>query len=166
MHSLAPIETTFRRGAVVAAAGDLMGVQTPDGALVPCERLGPGVVEQLDAEGRVNVRWVAAGFDAWLEAQDLRSLGPHAHLITVMRRDKYGRSTLLQHKVAATSGFEHNWTVEFLPGNVVRSLREDSAAWTFSVNPLLRRVNAWWPQPPDDDDAEALAAAELSLARR
>ena len=158
------VSARFSRGVVVSPADDLMGVQSPDGALVPCERLGPGVVEQIGSDERVLVRWWGVGLDTWMEPHDLRALGPHAHLITVHRCDGRGNSKLLRHKVITTGGFQHNWTVELRPKNVMRVLRADGLAWTFSLNPIFRRVNTVsWSQPPGDDDAEALTAAELAL---
>ncbi len=158
---------SFRRNAVVAPGDDLMGVQAPDGSLIPCERLGPGLVEEVSPEGKICVRWVAADFEAWLEPQDLRFLGDHAHLIVVNRCDGSGKTRLVRHMVITGSGFDNNWTIELRPKNVVRTIRSDGHAWTFTYNPIFRRLGTTgWTYPPDDDDAEAFTAAELSLLKR
>jgi hypothetical protein len=69
--------------------------------------------------------------------------------------------------VMTGAGLGHNWTVELWQSNVVRAIRNsDGAAWTFTLNPLFSRIEVGWPQPPDDDDAEALVAAEAATDRR
>ena len=157
--------TYLRSGVVVEPAADLGGLQAHDGAMLAPETLGPGIVESLAPDGRVCVRWVGAGLNICLDPVDIRPLGPNAHLLTIKRRDKDGSVKMLRHKVVATSGFNHNWTVELLPGHVVRVVRSDSSAWTFKYNWLFQRIDAWWPQPPDDDDAEALAVADIALMK-
>ena len=161
--NLPEIVRSFRQGAIVEAAHDLMGVQAPDGALVPPEKLGPGLVEQTDAEGHVRVRWIDAGFDSWLDAVDLSPLGSNARLVTLKRRDKHGNSRLVHHRVVKDIGLQHNWIVEMLPKQVVRALRPDGSSWTFTCNGLFRRLDVWWSQPPRDDDAEAYTVAEIAL---
>src|SRR5689334_11471035 len=89
----------FRYGTVVEPVGDLGGVQGPDGEMTARERLGPGVIEKVSPEGQVRVRWMAAEFDAWMEPQDLRSLGEHAHLISIYKCDGRGNSNLVRHKI-------------------------------------------------------------------
>lgn len=155
----------LRSGIVVEPAADLGGLQAPDGAMLAPETLGPGIVESLAHDGKVCVRWVGADLNTCLDPVDIRPLGPNAHLLTVKRRDKDGSVKLLRHKVVTSSGFNHNWTVELLPGSVVRVVRTDGSAWTFKHNRLFRRIDCWWPQPPDDDDAEALAAADIALLK-
>ena len=51
---------TPARGQIVVPAQDLAAVQTPDGELVPVDRLGPGLVERLEDDG-VWVYWLGAG---------------------------------------------------------------------------------------------------------
>jgi hypothetical protein len=72
-------------------------------------------------------------------------------------------------KVTTSAGLSRNWTVEMLPGNLIRTVRSDGAAWTFNWNPLFRRVQPLHSILEDalaqDDDAEALTVAELSVAR-
>ena len=150
---------------LVEPAGDLAGVQSPNGEQIPPERLGPGVVEEVAGDGSARVHWIKAGFDAWLEPGDLRSLGPNARLIEVYKRDEEGKTHLLRRRVFTTHGLQHNWTIELLPGNIIRTKCEDGASWTFKYNWVFERVEVWWPQPPDDDDAEALCAAELAVMR-
>jgi hypothetical protein len=53
--------------------------------------------------------------------------------------------------------------VELRPENVLRAVRDDGAAWTFRLNTALHCINSLWPQPPEDADAEALAATELAV---
>lgn len=163
---LSDATVTFRPGAIVAPGDDLLGVQGPDGSLVPCEKLGPGVVEQVLAEGAVYVRWTEAGFDTWMEPGDLRSHGMHAHLIAVYRCDGHGTSKLVRNMVITGSGFESNWTVELRPKQVVRVIRSDGHAWTFVYNWIFRHLTTpCWTFPPDDEDAEAYTAAELSMLK-
>lgn len=153
----------FRIGEAIELARDLVGVQSPDGSLTPREQLGPGIVEQLDEDGRVQVRWVLAGFSVWLDPYDLRSPADNSHLITIRSCDESGSPTLLRYKVAP---IEHNWTVELRPRYVIRTVREDGAAWTFHMNSCFRSIIPPWPAPPDDDTAEALTAADISIARK
>lgn len=154
----------MNRGSVVACAGILHGVQSPAGDLVPCERLGPGLIEDIVSDGRIRVWWPTAGFSTLLDSDDIRSLGSDARLVIVHRYNRAGQSTLLRHKILGGVGLRHNWTVELRPGNVVRAQRWDGHAWTFTKNPIFMRISTpSWSAPPDDDDAEALTAAELSL---
>ena len=60
----------FHPGRVVVPADNLVGVQAEDGRLVPLERLGPGLVEQVAPDGRVGVRWLTAEFVAWMDPTD------------------------------------------------------------------------------------------------
>jgi hypothetical protein len=155
------------KGMVVAPAEDLMGVQSPEGQLVACEELGPGIVEQIDPQGLVRVRWMAAGFDAWMERADLASKGPDSRVVTVRQYGNQGKCKLARHMVSDNSGLRYNWTVEVRPGNVVRVVRSDGAAWTFWRIPFLNRIRCEeWSAPPEDDDAEAIAVAELGVFGR
>jgi hypothetical protein len=153
----------FRRGTVVEPAGDLGGVQTPDGGMVPRDRLGPGIVEKLSPDGQVRVRWMVAEFDSWMDPEDLTSRGEHAHVLSIYRCDGRGHNTLLRHKVVEKAGFDYNWTVELRPKRIVRVLRTDGATWTFRISLYFKRIETFWPQPPEDDDAEAVAVAELAI---
>src|SRR4051794_7833038 len=152
----------FRRGTVIAAAAEMAAIQTPGGDLVSADRLGPGIVEQMAQDGRVCVRWIGADFETCLDPGDVKSLGPNAHLITMKQRDKQGHIKLLKHRVVTTGGLDHNWTAEMLPGNTIRVLRSDGSAWTFGFNWIFKSVVTWWTQPPNDDDAEAVAVAEIA----
>ena len=158
----------LRRGTLVMPAPDLMGLQAPDGTLVPAERLGLGRVEQTGRDNSVYVRWLSADYATWVERQDIRSLGPAARIITIQQRDKRGHSVLLRRTVNTSAGLKYNWIVESLPNNVVRAVRDDGASWTFAFNKLFNRLDTYWPVPPEDDDAEAFSAAEsvLSSGRR
>jgi hypothetical protein len=157
-------ELPYRLGTVVEPAGDLGGVQAPDGAIVSRDRLGPGVVEKSSPDGQVRVRWMAAEFDAWMDPEDLRSRGDHAHVISVYRCNGQGHNTLLRHKVVEKAGLDYNWTVELRPKRILRAVRYDGPAWTFQISMFGKNVQPLWPQPPEDEDAEALAAAELAIA--
>jgi hypothetical protein len=157
-------EQLFRFGTVVEPTSDLGGVQAPDGEMTARERLGPGVIEKVSPDGQVRVRWMAAEFDTWMEPQDLRSLGDHAHVISVYKCDGKGNNSLVRHKVVQRAGLDYNWTVELRPSRILRTIRADGSAWTFKVSMFGKQVNPFWPQPPEDEDAEAMAAAELAIA--
>ncbi len=150
------------RGLVVSLSSDLASVQGPDGNLVSADRLGYGLVQQ-SAEGYTLVHWIRAGFDSWVEESDLRPVGSDVRLVMVEKYDKNGVCKQVQPKLAQNVGLRHNWTVELRPPNVVRVLRYDGAKWTFTHSKLFRRIEVWWPQPPEDEDAEALTVAELAI---
>jgi len=66
--------------------------------------------------------------------------------------------------VDTRSGLEHNWVVELLPYDVVRSVRDDGLAWTFDWYRVFHKLHpkhTYYVPPNEDADAEALAAAEL-----
>jgi hypothetical protein len=152
----------FSCGLVVSLASELASVQGPDGRLVAADVLGYGLVQQ-STEGYVLVRWLGAGFDSWVEPSDLRSIGSDARLVTVEKYDNKGVRKQMRHRIACGSGLRHNWTVELRPDNIVRVLRHDGLKWTFVRSKLFRSIDVWWPQPPGDDDAEALTVAELGI---
>jgi hypothetical protein len=158
----------LERGTLVTPVDALLGVWAPHGGLVPPEGLGPGVIEKIAPDGRVRVHWLEAEVDAWMEAEDLRSLGANTHVISVYRCDGQGHNTRLRHRlVDGGIGCSANWTVELRPDAIIRVVRADGAAWTFRqhTHPGLERVVTRWPdQPPEDDDAEAFTVAELALA--
>jgi hypothetical protein len=156
---------TLHTGDVVALDDQLVGVPMPGGDITPAEKLGPGLVDRVTPEGSVGVRWVDAGFETWLQLEDLRPLGDGARLVTVKRCDSQGVYSLLRHKIAARLGLQHNWVAELRPQNLVRVLRDDGCAWTFTRNPIFNSINIGWLQPSDDDDAEALTAAEFAIAK-
>jgi hypothetical protein len=152
-------------GTVVVPAEELVGLQSPSGELLPPERLGPGLVRQICDDG-VLVRWLGAGFDSWVSYQDLRLLGRDAHLVAVYKCDRKGNCKLVRHRVALDIGFEHNWTAELRPPDVVRLVRDDGCVWTFTYNHVFNRIDTQWFHPPEDEDAEALTAAELAALNR
>lgn len=154
---------TLSCGIAVGLASDLASIQAPDGSLMPVDKLGPGLVQHSTCAGRVLVHWVGAGFDSWLDSDDVRSLGSDAHLVTVGKYDRHEVCKQVRHKVDANIGLRHNWAVELRSNNIVRVLRCDGAAWTFTRNRIFDGIQTYWPQPPDDDDAEALTVAELSI---
>src|SRR5436190_5668311 len=154
---------SFRPGMLVKPVSDLGSVQSPDGMLVPCEKLGPGIVEQVSKDGTLGVHWVGARFDAYMDAEDVCSCGDHAHLVAIYRCDNHGNKTMVRSKIVDKAGLEHNWTVELRPRNVVRAVRADGCAWTFRFKPIFRRLEASWTLPPEDDDAEAVAVAEIAV---
>ena len=152
-----------RPGTVVSIAPDLAGLQAPDGSVVPTESLGPGIVKCVEQDGRVCVHWVEAGFESCLPFSDISSMGPDAHLVSVYRHPREGAPKLHKHLVVTGAGLEQNWTVELWPSHIVRTIRNsDHAAWTFNINWMLGRIQVCWPQPPDDDDAEALVVADVA----
>ncbi len=152
----------FSCGLVVSLSSELASIQGPDGRLISADRLGHGLV-QRSAEGYALVRWIGAGFESWVEQSDLRSIGSNAHLVTIEKYDSSGIVKQLRHKVSCGEGLSHNWSVELRPPNVVRVLRPDGLKWTFTHNRLFRTIDVWWPQPPGDEDAEALTVAELAI---
>ncbi|MEA2576147.1 MAG: hypothetical protein QOH93_3445 [Chloroflexia bacterium] len=154
---------TLSRGLVVSLSSELASIQGPDGRLVAADSLGYGVVQQSTSEGYALVRWTDAGFDSWIEQADLHSLGSEARLLTVEKYDNKGVCKQVRHKVSQDVGLRFNWTVELRQPNVVRVLRTDGLKWTFNHNKMFRSINVWWPQPPDDEDAEALTVAELAI---
>lgn len=152
------------RGALVRPADDLASVQSPTGELVPVEKLGSGIVAEAGPDGRALVHWTGAGFDAWMEPEEVRVAGRDARLITVNQCDKQGQVKLLRRRIMVAGAFAHSWTVELRPGNLVRALRDDNCSWIFRYNPIFRRLSTdAWSVPPEDDDAEALTAAELGV---
>ena len=153
----------FSCGLVVSLASELASIQGPDGRLVAADSLGYGVVQQSTSEGYTLIRWIGGGFECWVEQTDLRSLGWDARLLTVEKYDSRDVCKQVRHKVAQNAGLRHNWTVELRQPNVVRVLRPDGLKWTFKHNKLFRSIDVWWPQPPGDDDAEALTVAELAI---
>jgi hypothetical protein len=155
----------LRRGEVVSLGADQMGVQSTDRGLVPPEKLGPGLIEQVTEEGYVLVHWLDADLTAYMQPDELRVGGEGARLLVIRRCDGRGECTLVRYRISSQLGFTHNWTVERRPANVVRVVRDDGHAWTFTRHPIFKNINVFWPQPPDDDDAEALTAAELAFSR-
>ena len=157
-------QQALNKGSVVACAAIIHGVQSPEGDLVPCDRLGPGLVEESVSDGKMLVWWTLAGFSSVLELGDVQTMGPDAHLVVVKKCDDDGQGKLVRQKVVSGVGFKYNWRVEHRPRNIIRVQRWDGHAWTFNKNPIFMRVTTpAWNSPPDDDDAEALTAAELSL---
>jgi hypothetical protein len=146
--------------AVVALANDLAGVQAPDGVLVPADRLGVGLVRAVGLRGDVQVHWVAANIDTWVAADDVRPLGAGWRLVTMWRRDRHE-----PHPQSFPALLDHHWTVELLPGHIIRAVRADGPCWTFTFNSLTHEVNPPWETQLDDDAAEAIVAADLAMAR-
>lgn len=165
-----PQETgQLSRGAIVALSGEIGSVQGTDGRLVAADRLGYGIVQHVapvpryESEADTLVHWTGASIDSWVEQSDLRPFGAAARLVTVEKYDKNCKRTQVRHRLADHIGLHHNWKVEMLPRNVVRVLRYDGLTWTFKRNGFFHRIDVWWPEPPEDDDAEALTVAELAI---
>jgi hypothetical protein len=131
---------------------------------VPAEKLGPGLVEQVTSEGTVCVLWVDAELEVCLQGEDLRSPGRGARLVTVKRYNRRGECAAKRYRIDTSLGFTHNWTVETRFPNIVRTLRDDGYTWTFKHIPVFNKIVAQWDDPRDEDDAEALTAAELTLS--
>jgi hypothetical protein len=154
---------------LVVPVASLLGANMLDGRLVFAERLGPGVVREVDSAGNVLIHWVEADADAWMDPADLQPLGSGAHLVSISRLDAHDHKISTRHRVVTQPGLglEHNWTVELWPNRIVRAIRSDGCAWTFEWNPLLERMsilhNTGFP-PPRTDDAEALTVAELAVS--
>jgi hypothetical protein len=158
-------DISFRVGDVVSPAPDLGGIQSVTGALLDPGKLGPGLVEQFLPEGCILVRWLDSGVTSCMQPEELKLLGQSARLVVVKKCDERGQCTLSRYKLASRLGFTHNWTVEMRPRNIIRVLRDDGSAWTFSRNPIFNNVSVHWLQPPQDEDAEALTAAETAFSR-
>jgi hypothetical protein len=154
----------FKTGEVVTLARNLIGVPAPNGGIVPADKLGPGLVEQVTPDGTVCVRWIDADLEVCLPFEDVRSPGKDARLVTVKRYNRRGECSASRYKIEARLGLTHNWIVETRFPNIVRTLRDDGCAWTFRHNPIFNRIVAQWEDPRDEDDAEALTAAELTLS--
>jgi hypothetical protein len=147
---------------VVALANDLAGVQAADGALVPSECLGFGLVQGVGPRGDVHVYWLDADIDTWVAVDDLRPLGAGTHLITVWRHDRHDQRTRLRSFPALLA---HHWTVELWPDRLIRVLRADGPNWTFRFNNLTRQVDPPWDTMLTDDAAEAIVAADLAVTQ-
>jgi hypothetical protein len=158
-----PANRTFNVGQVVSLAKEVASVQVPAMGLVPADKLGPGLVGLTAPDGTVCVRWPIAEVEACLPGEDLRPVGANARLVTVKRYDKRSVCSTVRYKIAAGLGFTHNWTVELRHPNIVRALRDDGCSWTFTLNTIFNRVISPWELPRDEDDAEALTAAELTI---
>jgi hypothetical protein len=159
-HGTRPASPAQGSETLVALANDLAGVQAPDGALVPADRLGVGLVCATGARGDVQVHWVAANIDTWVAADDVRPLGAGWRLVTLRRRDQQEPQAQ-----SFPARLDHHWTVELLPGHIIRAVRADGPCWTFTLNSLTHEVQPPWQTQLDDDAAEALVAADLALAR-
>src|SRR5689334_5661139 len=153
-------EIALQPGAVVASARDLAGVQTPDGTLLPPERLGLGLVQVCVPSGDVCVHWVDADLDLWVAGDELRVLGADRHVVSLWRRDQRGRRSLRGRCLAA---LQHDWTIELLPRRVIRAVQDSRLCWTFTFNTLTHEVDPPWPEAPGDDAAEAIVAADLAM---
>ena len=165
VSTLSSSRITLRRGEVVTLGADQMGVQSPRGGLIPPEKLGPGLVEQVTDDGFILVHWLDADLTAYMQPDELRVRGEGAHLLVIKRCDGHGECSLLRYRISSQFGFTHNWIVEMRPSNVIRVVRDDGHAWTFTRNPIFKTINVYWLQPPEDDDAEALTAAEMVFSR-
>ena len=153
----------FNRGQVVSLAKEMAGVQVPAMGLVPADKLGPGLVGLTAPDGTVCVQWPIPELEACLPGEDLRPMGANARLVIVRRYDKRGVCSARNYKLVTGMGLLHNWSAELRPNNLVRTIREDGLTYTFTVNPLYRSISSQWDSPRDDDDAEALTVAELTL---
>lgn len=157
----------FKPESLVSPVASLLGISLADGRHVSAEALGVGVVKGVGDDGLVRVHWARAGADALMDPSDLDALGPEAHLVVIIRFDARGAKATTRHKVITSPGLlEHNWRVELLSKNIVRTIRPDGSAWTFDWNPTLGRVNTRLTidfTPPGPDDAEALTVAELAV---
>ena len=154
--------------AVVTLATEPLSIHSPDADLPDSRRLGPGFVQASDACGHVRVHWMERDFDAWMDPADLAVLSVTGRLISVFHCTQVGQRLFERHKLVTDKGLQHNWIVERLPGDVVRTERSDGAAWTFNWWPVLRRMELIRTvdlMPPEDADAEALIVAEIAVGR-
>ena len=132
------------------------------------DKLGPGVVQEIGRDGDVRVHWPLAELDTWVAHDELETLERRARLITVYRGGADAHRTLQVCKIVTGAGLSHNWMVELFPENVIRTVRSDGLAWTFDWNPVVERAQPHGTvlEEPlaEDDHAEALTVAELSIA--
>lgn len=153
---------------VVELAPDVDEMQTPEGDVILKQMLGPGEVREIAPDGSVLVHWVSADFDMRVERADLDAADPEVRLIAIYRGNLHSEPALEKHKVVSDKGLTHNWVVEILPGNVIRTVRSDGWAWTFDWYPLIHRVEPRFAiledALEDDDHAEALTVAELAVS--
>jgi hypothetical protein len=162
------VRPLFKVGTLVMPEDDVAGIQNPQGELVPVDRLGPGIVRALEPDGTLRVRWSIAGFDSWEALDQVRTLGPQSRLITLMKLGKSGRPNLAKQQVVSDGNVTHNWVVEQWPDGLVRALRPDGYTWTFEYKMYrnqLEFLHTMDLQPPEEDDAEALAAAEMVVLK-
>lgn len=152
--------------AVVELAPGVAGVHPPAGGFVPKERLGPGVVKEIGNNGTVHIHWVGADLDTWVEPSEVEVPAPAAHLIVIYRCNAHGDRALERYEVVTRAGLTHNWTVEWLPENVIRTVRSDGLAWTFDWYPWFHKAEPLhtilYDALSEEDHAEALAVAELA----
>lgn len=159
--------SAFKAGSVVTPVESLAGVLATDGSMLAAETVGPGIIHTVSKERGVLVHWLDAHTDAWMLPDEVRSPGEHAHLVAFYHCDAHGNRTLVKRFVDAHAGLDHNWVIELLPQDVVRAVRDDGLAWTFEWYYIFHRLHpkhTLWSPPPEDADAEALAAAELFFA--
>src|SRR3954464_3839276 len=112
VSTLSSSRIALRRGEVVSLGADQMGVQAPGRGLVPPEKLGPGLIEQVTEEGYVLVHWLDADLTAYMQPDELRVGGEGARLLVIRRCDGRGECTLVRYRISSQLGFTHNWTVE------------------------------------------------------
>ena len=166
--AVSKVSNPFKVGTLVLPEEDVAGIQNARGEHVPVESLGPGIVRSAAPDGTVRVHWSLAGFDSWETPDQLRTLGPQSHLITLMKLDKSGRFSLAKQKVVSDGNVEHNWLVEQWPDGLVRAVRPDGYTWTFEYKMYRNQLEFLHTMdllPPEDEDAEALAAAEMVVLR-
>src|SRR5690348_9078430 len=82
-RSGAPLEP----GQLVAPALEVSSLQTVQGFMISCDRLGPGVVQDTDGTGKVLVRWSKAEVETWAETADLQPIDAGRRLVTIMLCD-------------------------------------------------------------------------------
>jgi hypothetical protein len=161
-----PPAKRFAPHTLVALVTDPIQLPDPGKDLVLSDRIGPGLVVDTLLDDRVHVHWIVADFEAWMDPADLRVLSPTARLITLCHCDAEGRRTHVRYRRGPETGLQHHWTVELLPADVVRAVRDDGAAWTFTWLPLLERVELARTVgllPAEDADAEARTVVEMAL---
>ena len=145
----------------------LAEIQTLGGRLVATDTLGPGVVKAVGPGDEVQVHWVSADLDCWVQMQDLLHFGENARLVTVRVFDRLGRGKTTRHEVVRGAGLRYNWIVELRPRNIMRTMRQDGHTWTFEWYPIFQQANpihtllAEYCQL-NDDQAEALTVAEIA----
>ncbi len=156
----------FRPDALVALGSETLRGDVSGAIVGRAQRLGPGIVTGTREDGTVRVHWIEPDFDAWMEPADLRALAPGAPLVSIFRCEADGTRHPQRHERVAGRGLQHHWTIEFKPNDVVRAERSDGLAWTFDWHPIMRRLERHGTvgmAPTEDDEAEALTAAEAAV---
>lgn len=192
MNDLRLLEETLEVEAVVELARQVRGARASYRRLALREKLGAGIVRAFGKIAHLDmgretggvagvggsnhaelicVYWPSAEIDTWLAPEDLEPQDRRARLVAIYRggvNNEVGQSVFEKCKVISNAGLNYNWSVELFQGNIIRTIRSDGLAWTFDWYPVVERAHPHGTILEDalaeDDHAEALTVAELSIA--